>query len=688
MAAPVPRKKASFELSTLPAPAMLPPEPPTRAVTWRSAVLGTLLAGVVCALVPYNDYIVENTVFVGSYLPLAMVLTFFVLVVLVNAPLHRWAPRLALTRGELAVVMAMMLAACGIAAQGMLRSLIPTMVSSFYLGQQDPRFWNNFLGLDLPQWLFPVGAVVDGRNSPVLAWFYNRVPEGTAIPYSAWIVPLAGWGVFMFSLLATLFALARIVGPQWAVNERLSFPIAQMQNALIEPPEPGRSLNPLFRSRGFWIALGSVFFIQMLWGLDKYFPKFVPEIPLRYDLRTVFSETPWVYFGDTVKAATIYCTFIGITYFIPSRMGFSLWSIYLITECIAVQRRSVQDEIPDAAWMDQHLGASVAFLVGVLWIGRAHWWAVMKQAFLFGRKSNGPNYRPAVFTVIGGIVLMTIWLLAVGVHLWVAALIVAVLMLVHLVIARVVAETGLPFIRSYVNTMQVVTAVPPTLMSGHDVYFSGVFMQNGTWPSRESFLVFALHGLKVNGQLDDQTKPSRGLVALIAWALVFGFIVSSVAWLNMYYTHSMPLTARSAVENHLALVDWPKGQIVDPLNQWADGRFPAKAHNPGLQMGIGATVTGLLQFATLRWSGWPFMPVGYVLSYSPYIRNAWFSIFLGWLAKTVIVRFGGARMYQNARPLFVGLVFGEGLAAGCWMVINLLLAWLGYDYKFIQLLPQ
>ena len=46
--------------------------------------------------------------------PLAAVLIQFLLIVCINAPLHRWAPRYALRSGELAVILLMVLVACSI----------------------------------------------------------------------------------------------------------------------------------------------------------------------------------------------------------------------------------------------------------------------------------------------------------------------------------------------------------------------------------------------------------------------------------------------------------------------------------------------------------------------------------------------------------------------------------------------
>src|SRR5438477_2038766 len=134
------------------------PDPP-RSITWRSVMMGSASVAFVCALAPYNDYVVANTWLVGSYLPPVLILFFFVLIVLVNGPLQRFAPRRALSHGELAVVMTMTLMGCCIPGQGLIRQLLPTLVSPFYLGGQDAALWKLFAKLNLPHWLYPVSNV-------------------------------------------------------------------------------------------------------------------------------------------------------------------------------------------------------------------------------------------------------------------------------------------------------------------------------------------------------------------------------------------------------------------------------------------------------------------------------------------------------------------------------------------------
>ena len=80
--------------------------------------------------------------------------------------------------------------------------------------------------------------------------------------------------------------------------------------------------------------------------------------------------------------------------------------------------------------------------------------------------------------------------------------------------------------------------------------------------------------------------------------------------------------------------------------------------------------------------------MGYLLSSTWHLRIVWFSLFIGWLCKVLMVRFGGPGVFRRARPFFVGLIFGEMLAAGVWLGITLILAGLGYDYEVINFLPH
>jgi hypothetical protein len=689
---------AADRTSSPPRHTAAPGAPPALAgpwVTWRSALLALAGVGLVCGLTPYNDYVVANTFMVGGYLPPVLAITFFVLVVGVNAPLHRWRPRAALSAGELATVMGVMLVACAIPTQGLMRMLLPQLVAPFRLGADNAAFWSAFTRLDLPGWLFPVESVREGLNHRNATDFYNRVQPGEPIPYGAWVVPLAAWGAFVAGAWAALIGMSALVWRQWSVNERLPFPIAQAELALIEPPRPGRAFNDLLASRVFWIGFTGVLLVHALGGLNRYFPRVVPAIPLTYDFRGLFTEVPFVYFAEFVKTNTIYFTFIGISYFIQSRVSFSLWSILLIREFVIVALRTQQVEVRYQAWEDQYLGAALVLVGWIGWVGRHHWAAAVRAAVGRGRDGDADatgggflSPRAALGLLVGGAGVMAAWLLVVGVSPLVVVGLIGMLLMAHLVTARVVAEAGLPFMRFYSRFDQVYTSFPPSAVTGRDVYFAGVVEGIGPTSTREGLATFATHALQVHAGTSPPVRQRSRFVALLAAALVFGYVVAAGSSLRQYYTYATPITPRiQAPLNEWGAESFPRALVANPLVNHDAGRYPPRAHSRAAHVTIGAAIMAGLYVATVRLAAWPFMPIGYLLCFTGVLHIASFSLFLGWLTKVLLVRFGGARTFQAAKPLFVGLIFGEALAAGLWLVVTLVLAGLGVDYVQILVLP-
>lgn len=658
-------------------------------LTWRAIAIGSLLVALMATLTPYNDYVVFNTLLVGSYFPPVVVLSLFVLVLGVNAPLHALRPRWALGTGELAVILGMLLVGCAVPGQGMLRVFLPTLVSSYRYSGQDPAFAAAFSSAGIPAWLFPVDPA-EGSLSKVVTQLYGRTPPGQQPPYWAWIIPIGIWGVFLTGMYMALLSLAALLRNQWANNERLPFPLAQLGIALIQPPEKGRWVNELLARRSFWVAAGVVFLIHLLAGLHVYFPRQVPEISLTYNIEKLITEPPWNAVSFNVKKNTVFFIIVGIMFFIPSRVGFSLWATYLLMQgATVVTAATTETTLAGAAWADQHLGASVVFLAGVMWVGRWHWAMVTRHVFFGPKPDETVSYRrPALLLALGGAIMFG-WLLMVGVRPHYAMLFLGCGLLAHLVVARVIAETGIPLFRSTLIPNQIITTLPVGSVTGKEVFFSGVTGMLGAWTTRESSLAFGLHAMRVTDEQEPTPRQRTQLMGLLVWSLVLAFGVGCASHLFCYYRYATPLTSNvqsNSLNEHATLV-LPKNEIVDPLNQHATGKFAGKAHDPTTHRLIGAGVMAFMQLGAWMSASWPLAPVGYLVGTTNFIHQLWWSIFLGWAVKALIVRFGGTSLFYNARPFFVGLIFGEGLAATFWLISSFLLAFSGHDYIQIRLLP-
>ena len=87
--------------------------------------------------------------------------------------------------------------------------------------------------------------------------------------------------------------------------------------------------------------------------------------------------------------------------------------------------------------------------------------------------------------------------------------------------------------------------------------------------------------------------------------------------------------------------------------------------------GIGFLFTLFLGAMQTRFAWWLWHPIGYATASSGTMEGLWVSIFITWLAKSLIARYGGAAATRTALWLFVGLVLGDFVMGTTWNVIGL-----------------
>ena len=78
----------------------------------------------------------------------------------------------------------------------------------------------------------------------------------------------------------------------------------------------------------------------------------------------------------------------------------------------------------------------------------------------------------------------------------------------------------------------------------------------------------------------------------------------------------------------------------------------------------------LLLFARQRFWWWPVHPLSLPISAMWMTDRLLVSVFLSWLIKGVILRYGGLHLYQRLKPLFIGLVAGQFISMGFWVVVD------------------
>ena len=683
-----------------------PLAPERNPVNFRSILLGLVGIVIINALTPFNVLVLVNSDLIGGGLPTGLLLFLMLFVILINAPLHRFASRYAYSSGELAVALGMILVSCALPHLGLMRYLPTHLTKIFYFASQRPEYVDLLRQANLSDWLFPSYAssdIAQRGNDPIVQDYVGRAltekntfaAHFAAVPWHAWLRPAISWGIFLLGLFGSIVCMVVILRRQWVENERLQFPLTTVYMSLIEAPAPGKAVNSLFRNRLFWTAFCLIAAIHLFNGLATYFPRYFPLIPLSFDISGILSEEPWRYCDWEFKYQRISFIVIGLTTFMQTRTAFSLWFIYFLVQVSQMIAGMRQSQISEPMTFDQLFGAVTVYGGILLYVARHHLFAVFRQMFGPGRP-NDPRgrylpYALAGWGFVGCQLLLIIWLVAAGTTIVGALVIIGMLMLLYLILARIVAETGMihpvlpvPVSHPFDSTAALVPSLPHTSAGSH--LFSRLFYGVLAHDMRQTLPPYAQHALVVADQAaysrTNNWRKAISFVGVLALSLAIAYVVSGAAMLYTEYSYAATLDR----SNKSPLDAWVGSNMVqyivmDPAVEYTTTGVQAVPHNRLLQIGIGAGITAALGTLRLSFANWTLHPVGFLLCYTYGLQVTWFSIFLGWLAKTIVVYFGGARMYSRAQPFFLGVIYGEVITTGFWLVTNLTLYLMGFEYR-------
>jgi hypothetical protein len=625
-------------------------------------------------------------------------------VLLINGPLLKFKPAWALREGELMVALGMMLVSCSLPSSGLMRYLPGGMMGIYGQAATNADYAAVLKAANLPTWLWPAAKATDPAgvaNENVFRYFLTRSPDGS-VPWGAWVRPLALWGIFVACLWGLMLCLSIIVRRQWTENERLAFPLATVYAALIESPAPGRALNTLFRAPGFWIAAALVFAAHSVNAIHQYVPSF-PTIPLGYDMNAIFTEAPWQYIEYGAKQAMLYFSIIGIAYFVQTRVAFSVWGFYILWQLAEMLIEGGGMTFTDDMRQNQTFGGMAVFTGVVLFIGRQHWWMVIRHMLPFLKRESDMDepsrYLPYAAAGWGAVLCATgagLWLMAAGVSLVATIAILACLMMMFMTVARIVAETGLIFTqlhwqmyRLWYYPLQMIG--PAATVDSTSFFFTG-WMAHTFHDVRESFAAFFQQGVRVADatayENSHRWRTGFGFILAIVLALVVGYCVSSASMLWVEYNYAEPLGLQpDSTVNSYGTESAVRQAIFDPAVKYANKNITETPLAQGVNIGIGGAIVAVCSVLRLTLSWWPLHPIGFIIVYSYATQKIWFSVFLGWLAKSLLLRLGGASLLLRVKPVFIGLIVGEAFAAAFWLVFSLVVHSLGYEYHRIVLLP-
>ncbi len=601
--------------------------------------------------------------------------------------LERWAGTIRpFSPAELIVIMTMMLAVCAIPTSGFHRYWAQEQIAPFYLLAANPM-WADVIGY-LPSWLVPS---TDPENKPIVYDFYQG---GVSIPWYAWWRPTLYWSLFIVPMFLGVFFMVAVFRRQWAEHEKLSFPLAIISLELLRPPEKGRLLNSLFRSKLLWSVAAVVIILQLWYGLRIYHPE-IPRPPYigwpldfpGYNLWPAFADEPWRYLPGHIKAGRIYFAAIGVAFFISREMALSLWGFVVIHALVQMVAWTMNYPI-EQAYDDNQIGGYIAMALTIIWIGRRHLARVI--ASIWRRRdsdSQADAYMSERAAAIGLIIcwiISAVWLTRAGMAPHLAVLAVMIVYLLWLVIGRVVCESGLLFVQYKCWPHNFAAGAFPELIDVKThtlLHFTTIAM---TMDQREGMVPYVFNSVRM-ADGSGQIKRRRGLFAawigcmllalvLAAWVHLFACYKYGGSTTDGWATYWLPRICYNASVNFGNLKESPE-------------EFDRQKTRSHLRVATGAGIVVALSVLRLNFQRWPLHPIGYIVANSYPMHAFWFSILIAWACKTIIMRLGGASLYHKLRPLFLGLVIGDTLAAAFWIIVKVVLFANGVEGKAIMLMP-
>jgi hypothetical protein len=629
-------------------------------------VVGLMLCIGIWVAVPYNNFALNNSFVSDGYLPEIVIFCVAVIVLGVNPLLRRFLPSCRLSHSQLALLVGMLLFAAVLPSNGLLRFFPHCVAYDTAEINKSPILAEEIKNSDLPAALFP-DAIAYDSPTPVSDQLVGELDPGESIPWGAWIRPSLAWGAVIVAFWVMMIGLGMTVYPQWRHNERLTFPLLKVYHAMIDEPEEGRLIPTALRSIPFWVGCGLVIVLHSFNGLSLLTEEAFPKFPLSGDVSQAFANGVWEFAPGFLQHPRIYFLFIGLAYFMPSRYSFSIWFTIFFFGLVVMASRQYFPTFNTGSLYDQGAGALIMIALGIVWLGRVHYLRVLRSAFRRASSEDDKTNALAGRLLLGGCAAIFAWFVWAGAGVGWSMLFVIVGVMVMLLVARIVAETGITYVWIIPLTAGgLINLFPRSWVSVSTAFLQSAHYVLANRMSAVSAAVMMVLTLGLNRKASP--KGRRNLAGIAIVVLVVGLLVCGAVHLNMGYNMATSydglqptITGRGATRMGL-------GPVTDLI-------LGRSITDRGAQVGYilwGFALAGVLLLLCTRFPGWPLHPIGLIFVHSSIGLRLCVSLFLGWLLRTVILHYFGARIYRAAMPLFLGFILGEILANALWTLIPVL----------------
>ncbi len=650
-----------------------------RGLTLRSFLVAVLFIVLISLAVQQVSLVLDGPELIDTAPP-AGPITVLVLLTVLTMFLSRFRTWFGFSRKELVVIYCMVYMGSFLSGTGLVHRFFPGLVTLNH-HYSEPEVWVSLFIKYIPSWFGP-----EGGTSSVVEAFFNGSKEG--VPWGQWLLPLALWSLLIFALFLTMLCIVSLLRRQWVETENLSFPITQLPLEIIDAEGRLGQIGGLLRNRLLWFGFAiSAFFIGYN-GLSNYVSAFSP-INLSVDLGEFILEKPWS--AMTNQFSPFVFSFspliVGISYLFPLEVSFSVWFFFmvgrlqmLLAEIFGLSSITSANSI--SGWVgggdrffplldSQARGGLYALILFSLWTARFHIKEVLFKVFN-GEKANyiddskeAFSYRFSLWGIVGGLAVSIIWTNIAGLNILYGFIFFTLFLLLALAFARIRSEAGVPFAYTLPGVTLMIYVILGTgshLFSASDylvLAHINMFCASGF----AMLMVIAFESYKM-GHVVSVSPRCMTLALLLSF--VIGLVVAYWMSLTTIYKYGM-----SGVDGSYARGVAYSGRHIHHILTNSRTQLPVGWLSIIFQ-GIGFAVTSFLAVMRRTFSNWLFHPIGFVIGNISISNRLWGSVLLGWAVKSLMLKYGGVRLYRMALPLFLGLAFGHLAMQILWAVVALL----------------
>lgn len=659
-------------------------EKTSRAFTVKALLAGFFGLFIVAAFSKTNVEILKGGDVMACSLGIGAYFYFFLICVIWNPLASRFVPALKLNIKELSLILIMTLVAGGFAYVGWMRQLF---TQTCYIPSK---------ALSLPEWreykifelfkpeLFPNNGVVDEN---VIEGFSGGLGYGewlniTDVPYYGWTNMLY-WAPLLLLVSFMMLGMVMLVHKQWIKHEKLSYPLVTIAESLLKKTDPKRHFADIFRNQLFWWGFSIVMFIHLYNYSAEWFPDYIHKIPLGWYLEGLEGIFPAISYTGmwSLRNIHLYFMMFGIAYFLASSLSLTIGLNAILYFVFASQVYYITGSAPTGQNINvMRFGAYLAFAMTLIFLGRHYYGPVMLQAL--GIKRTNKEEKDAVFAARQFLICffgMIFMLTVMGFNLVNASVFTFVSAAMFLTFTRIICESGIPFMQ----TGWWPSAVLPRLFGGAAIgpkalmlqgLLSGILCRD----PRQLLMPYLATGAKLG---EDAGMKRRKFFSIMSICIIVAFAIAFFMNVWEYYSFGVlyPWCQKWG---------WNEG-TRDAVNEIAklhiNGQYEVSA-NAGLWQSLsmiqfdneiwtyflaGFLLVLLMSFLRIRFLWWPVHGLLFCIWNTWPGSLMWSSFLMGWVVRTLIVKFGGERNYLKLRPLFIGLIFGEIAAIGVLMLFQL-----------------